>query len=83
MEFVRDNQFAQRVGTSFGKYHSTFHSDHSQVEAQLFERNQWLIAYISFAAGVKADAVTDSWVSKLHEYASEHGFKDKLKIVYT
>jgi hypothetical protein len=83
MPFQQDVAFADAIGQSYGKYHSTFHSQTGQVVGQLFERNGWLIAYVSFPTDLKPEDLTDAYVGELHRYAEEHGFKDKLRIKYS
>ena len=83
MAFTQDQTYADKVGNAFGTYHSTFRSKANQVEAQLFERNGWLIAYVSYPGGLKAEEVTDSWVSDLRAFAKDKNFEDRLKINYT
>ena len=83
MPFQQDVAFAGEVGKTYGKYHSTFHSQAGQVIAQLFEQNGRLVAHVSFPTGMKPEEVTDAYVGELNRYAAEHGFADKLKIIYS
>ncbi len=83
MPFVTDQAYAARVPSGYGTYHSTFRSETNQVEAQLFERNGWLVAYISFPGGLKLADVSDPWIDELHSYACDHGFNGKLAVKYT
>jgi hypothetical protein len=82
MPFQQNTAFPEIITRAYGKYHSTFHSQTDQVLAQLFEREGWLIAHVSFPGDVKPDAVTDSYLSELQHYAPEHGFAGKLRIIY-
>ncbi len=81
MPFQQDQTIAEEFQGFYGKYHSTFRSENEQVIAHVFEREGWLVAYVSFAPGVDATTVTDRYWSELHRYAKEHGFEGKLKTI--
>lgn len=83
MPFQQDVAFADEVGQTYGKYHSTFRSQTGQVLAQLFEQNGRLVAHVSFPTGLKPDDVTDAYLSELNRYASDHGFAGRLRIIYS
>lgn len=83
MPFIEDTHVIKQVAPVYGNYHSTFRSATGQIEALLFERNGWLMAYISFPTGVKLQDVTDTWSSDLKRYAIEHGFENRMRLVYT
>ena len=83
MPFARNSSFAGEIGDTFGEYESTFTSDSGQVRAELFRREDKLIAYVSFAGGLKIQQVTDSYVSALERHALESGYAGKLRITYT
>ena len=83
MPFLQDVVFAEEIGHSFGKYHSTFRSQNGQVVAQIFELQGRLVAHVSFPNELKPEEVTDPYFVKLNEFAKEQGFEGKLKIVYT
>ena len=83
MPFLQDVSFADEVGQSYGKYHSTFRSQTGQVLAQLFEQNGRLVAHVSFPTDLKPEEVTDAYVGELNRYAAEHGFAGKLKLIYS
>ena len=83
MPFQQDIEVESQAGQSFGKYHSTFRSQNGQVQAQIFERNGELIAYVSFPTGAEPTEVTDPYVGELNRYAAEHGFDRKLRIIYS
>ena len=46
MPFQQDVAYADEVGESYGKYHSTFRSETGQVLALLFEQNGRLVAHV-------------------------------------
>jgi hypothetical protein len=79
MPFQQDQAFADEVKGFYGKYHSTFRSKNEQVIAHLFERDDWLVAHVSFAPGFDAATVTDAYWGQLQRYAKEHGFEGKLR----
>lgn len=79
MPFAQDQAFADEVEGFYGQYHSTFQSENGQVIAHLFERDGWLVAHVSFAAGYDAATVTDRYWGELNRYAKEHGFDGKLR----
>lgn len=81
MPFAQDQAFAEDVRAFYGQYRSTFRSESGQVIAQLFERDGWLIAHVSFAPGYEAATVTDAYIGELNRYAKENGFGGKLKVL--
>jgi hypothetical protein len=83
MPFQQDVAYADEVGETYGKYYSTFRSQTGQVLAQLFTRNGWLVAHVSFPTGLKAEHVTDAYWGELNRYAAESGFAGKLRIIYS
>ncbi|MDB5293040.1 MAG: hypothetical protein JWL69_4281 [Phycisphaerales bacterium] len=83
MPFEQDVAFAEQVGQAYGKYHSTFWSQTGQVVAQLFEQNGRLIAHVSFPKDVNPEEVVDAYWSELKQYAKDHGFENKLKVIYS
>jgi hypothetical protein len=83
MPFQEEQAFAEDVKGFYGKYHSTFRSENEQVIAHLFEREGWLVAYVSFAPGFDGATVTDPYWSELRRYAEEHGFRGKLKTLFS
>ncbi len=83
MSFKKNVAYAAGIGEIFGLYRSTFRSRTGQVLAQLFEQNNgWLIAYVSFSEGLKPEKVKDNYVGDLKQYANQHGFTGKLKLIY-
>ena len=83
MRFKHDVAFADEIGQTYGKYHSTFRVRTDQVLARLFEQNGRLVAHVSFPSGLKPEDVTDAYVGELNRYAAEHGFTGKLKLIYS
>jgi hypothetical protein len=83
MPFQQDVSFADEVGQTYGKYHSTFHSQTGQVLAQLFEQNGWLVAHVWFSTDLKPEEVTDPYWTELNQYAKEQGFEGKLRVIYS
>jgi hypothetical protein len=82
MPFNQDVAFADEVGQTYGRYHSTFRSQTGQVLAQLFEQNGRLVAHVSFPPDVKPEDVVDAYWTELHQYAKDHGFENKLRVIY-
>jgi hypothetical protein len=82
MSFEQDVAFANAVGQTYGKYHSTFRSQTGQVLAHIFERNGRLIAHVAFPTDLKPEEETDTYLDELQRYASDHGFAGKLRIIY-
>ncbi len=83
MPFQQDTAFADEISRAYGKYHSTFRSQTDQVLAQLFEKNGWLVAHVSFPTGLKPEEVTDTYVGDLNRCAADHGFAGKLRLIYS
>lgn len=83
MPFQQDIAFADEVGQTYGTYHSTFRSQNGQVLALLFEQKGRLIAHVSFPTGLKPEDVTDAYIGELNDYATQHGFTGKLRIIYS
>ena len=83
MPFEQDVAFADEVGQTYGKYHSTFRSQTGQVLAQLFEQSGRLVAHVSFPTDVKPEEVIDAYWSELNRYAKDHGFENKLRVIYS
>jgi hypothetical protein len=81
MPFQTDLLMAGDVGGSFGKYLTTFISKGGQVRADLFSRGKVVEAHVSFTTGFDASSVTDPYVSELWNYAREHGFPDRFRVV--
>lgn len=83
MRFFEDPNLRPGTATHlFGEYRSSFESDNQEVRADLFERGGQLLAYVSFAAGLDAESVTDSWLRHLHRKADDLGFSGKLRLIY-
>jgi hypothetical protein len=83
MPFEVDRRLAADVGGAFGEYLITFISDRGQVRADLFRRSGAVVAHVSFPTGLDAGSVTDPYVSALWDYAREHGFPERFKVVYS
>jgi hypothetical protein len=81
--FFHDEAFKRDVGASYGRYVTSFESDHHQVHAHLFEREGYLVAYVSFAPGYDRGRAKDVYASRLSEYAREHGYAEKLQLIHT
>lgn len=82
MAFQQDVGYAEEISKAYGKYHSTFRSQNGQVLALLFEQGGRLVAHISFPNTEKSEDVTDPYVVELRRYAAEHGYADKLRMIY-
>ena len=82
MPFHEDAALAEAVGPVYGKYQASFHSDGGQVRAHLFERRGKLVAHVAFTPGLKGENVTDRYYTDLQQYAAEHGFADRFRLVY-
>lgn len=83
MPFQQDVVFSDEVGQIFGQYHSTFHSQTGQVEAQIFEQNGELVAHVRFPNFRSPAEVTDAYFSELNQYAAQEGFAGKMRIIYS
>jgi hypothetical protein len=53
MPLEHDVAFADEIGQTYGKYHSTFRVRTDQVLARPFEQNGRLIAQVSFLSGLR------------------------------
>lgn len=80
--FFRDDEFARNVGPFYGRYITSFESDHQQVRAHLFERGGFLIAHVGFAPDFEEGGATDPYLSSLSQYAREQGYEGKLKLIF-
>jgi hypothetical protein len=78
-EAALEDETAQRI---YGEYVSTFRSQNKQVLAQLFKRDDQLVAHVSFPTGLKPEKVTDAYISDLNKFANGRGFTGRLKIIY-
>jgi hypothetical protein len=76
-------ELAQIGLVGYGEYLGTFVSEHGQVRADLFRRGGRLEAHVSFPAGLSGSTVTDRYVSHLLDYAKEHGFAERPRIIYS
>ena len=74
-------ELAQIGVVAYGEYLGTFVSQHGQVRADLFRRGDWLDAHVSFPTGLTGSTVTDRYVSDLWDYANEHGFGERLRLI--
>ena len=83
MTIVRDEAFAALVQNRYGEYLGSYDSEHKQVFIDLFQRGEMLVAYIRFAKYLKDDDITDRYYSALQDYARQHNFEGKLKVLYT
>lgn len=82
MPFQEESAVARAVSPIYGKYHTTFRSQTGQVHAHLFEKQGKLIAHVAFAPGVKPGYSTDAYYTDLQQYAHEHGYADRLRLIY-
>ena len=82
MPFNEDSAMSEAVGPYYGTYRTTFRSDGGQVHAHLFEQRGKLVAHVAFAPGVKPGYATDRYYSLIRQYAEEHGFADRLQLIY-
>jgi hypothetical protein len=83
MGFEYSQQYADEVGQHFGCYRVTFVSDNAQVVAHLFEDDGDLVAYVSFPPGSTPDAVADTYLAALTQYAEQNGYGGRLRLRYT
>ena len=81
MPFVQTDQYVGTAERYFGRYLASYRSEHSQVFAQLFERDGWVQAHVSFASGLAPAEVTDLYRSDLTHYASENGYAGRLRLL--
>ena len=71
------------IGQVWGEYLGTYVSQHGQVRVDLFRRGDQLDAHVSCPTGLNASGVTDRYVSDLEDYAREHGFEERLQLIYS
>ena len=71
------------VGPMYGEYLGTFRSQHGQVRADLFRRGDRLEAHVSFPTGLNAGSVADRYLSHLADYVRQHGFGERLQLIYS
>ncbi len=83
MPFRNDVRAAEEFGDFYGKYVSTFESEHGQVRAYIFENSGNLVAHVSFPTGIKPYNVTDQYASNLWDFAREQGFEDRLQMIFS
>ena len=83
VQLIRDKEYEEDIGPSYGRYLGTFFSAHGQVRADLFDAITVVNAYISFPTGRNAGNVEDRYVEKLYAYATSQGFGDRLRFLYT
>ena len=82
MPFQQDETVAKAVAGIFGDYRTTFRSENGEVLAHLLEEGGWLVAHVRMPTGLEIYEITDSYLDELHQFAREHGFEDKFRIVY-
>ena len=76
-------ELAQIGLVAYGEYLGTFVSQHGQVRVDLFRRGDRLDAHVSFPTGLTGSTVTDQYVSDLWDFASEHGFGERPRLIYS
>ena len=81
MPFVNDAAFAAEVGTAFGEYLTTYTSLTGQVRADLFRSKDRLEAHVTFPTDLDPDRETDRYVTDLWEYARDHGYGDRIRLI--
>ncbi len=83
MPFLTDAKFARAVKSLYGNYMATFESDHHQVRADVFQEGDWLVAHVSFPTGLNLERVDDKYLTDLQSYASQKGFTDKFRLIFS
>ena len=78
-----DTRLAADVGQMYGEYLASFISEHRQVRADLFRRGEQLEAHVYFPTELDVGTVTDHYITELRDYAREHGFGGRLRIIYS
>lgn len=81
MPFLNDAGFAAEVGTTFGEYLTTYTSQTGQVRTDLFRSEDHLEAHITFPTGLNSDEVTDRYVTELWDFACQHGYEDRIRLI--
>jgi hypothetical protein len=82
MPFQRDEKYAAEVRSVFGEYLTTFVSEpRGQVRADIFQKKNRVVAYVSFPTGISASEVTEPYVSALWDYAREEGVADRFQLI--
>lgn len=71
------------LGWAYGEYLGTFTSEHGQVRADLYRKEDQLEAHLSFPTGLSGSTVTDPYVDELWDYAHEHGFEERIELIYS
>ncbi|HWE39510.1 MAG TPA: hypothetical protein VG406_23370 [Isosphaeraceae bacterium] len=77
---LKGNEYFER---KFGEYVCTFVSEHGQVRAALFRRGDQLEVHATIMGGLNPGEVTDRFVTDIREYAREHGYEGRLKMIYS
>ena len=83
MPFLTDTKLARAVKRRYGNYMATFESEHRQVRADVFQEGDWLVAHVSFPTGLNLERVDDKYLTELQTYASQKGFSDKFRLIFS
>jgi hypothetical protein len=76
-----DPAYAQAVSKIYGEFLGIYESEHGQVQASLFKKRNFLVAYLAYEKGLELSQFTDPYLDELHRYASEHGLQLQIKHV--
>jgi hypothetical protein len=82
MQLTHDHELEKDTSPAYGKYLGTFISERGQVRAHLFDNGVYVVAYVSFLTGMNTTNVEDRYVAILEEYAAEHGFSGRFRMVH-
>ncbi len=82
IELVHVQEIEEDFGHIYGKYLGTFFSAGGQVRADLFDRVNDVVAYVSFPTWVDPGDVEDRYVNELRAYAKSRGFADRFRLLY-
>jgi hypothetical protein len=80
--FEQQVGIAEAAGPWHGKYLATYRSANGQVMAYIFEKNGGLVAHVGMPTGLHLDELSDTYYDELHQFAREHGFENRLRIIY-
>ena len=80
MGFIHKQEYADRVGSFFGEYVTSYQTDGGEVSAELFRQKGALMAYLSYGAGRGPADVTVPYLDDLRRKALELGLTLELSL---
>lgn len=82
MPFEQNLVLDEKAEQFYGKYITTFHSANGEVLAHLFEKGGQMIAHVQWPTGLRESEITDTYWDEIHQFAKDHGFEGKLRVIY-